>query len=52
VLSTYLDEGGAGGSLGFPTTRVRPRADGGERAAFEHGRIACPAGGACSVIPA
>jgi SpoIID/LytB domain protein len=52
VLSTYLDEGGAGGSLGFPTTRVRPRSDGGERAAFEHGRIVCPAGGACSVIPA
>ena len=52
VLSTYLGVGGAAGSLGFPTTRVLPRADGGERAAFEHGRIACPAGQACSVIQA
>jgi SpoIID/LytB domain protein len=52
VLSTYLGAGGAGGSLGFPETRVRARADGGERARFEHGRIACPAGGSCSVIPA
>jgi SpoIID/LytB domain protein len=52
VLSTYLGAGGAIGALGFPTTRVRPRSDGGVHATFEHGRIVCPAGGACSVVQA
>src|SRR5262249_41144790 len=52
VLAKYLAVGGVQGSLGFPTTRVRPRADGGTRASFEHGRIVCPAGAACSVVPA
>lgn len=47
VLDTYVDEGGAGGALGFPTTRVRNRPDGGTRARFEHGRIVCPAGAGC-----
>jgi SpoIID/LytB domain protein len=50
VLSKYLAADGAQGSLGFPTTRVRKRADGGTRASFEHGRIVCPAGDACSVV--
>jgi SpoIID/LytB domain protein len=48
VLTAYLDGGGPGGSLGFPTSRVR-RADGGQRARFEHGTIVCPRGGTCSV---
>jgi SpoIID/LytB domain protein len=52
VLSKYLGAGGAQGSLGFPTTRVRHRARGGTRASFEHGRIVCPAGGSCSVVAA
>jgi hypothetical protein len=52
VLAEYLAVGGVQGSLGFPTTKVRPRADGGTRASFEHGRIVCPASDACSVIAA
>jgi len=52
VLTTYLGAGGAMGSLGFPTTRVGPRPDGGEEASFERGRIVCSAGGSCSVIAA
>ena len=51
VLATYLGAGGAAGSLGFPTTRVLPRAGGGERAVFEHGRVVCPAGDPCVVVP-
>ena len=47
VLSTYLGRGGASGPLGYPTSRVR-RVDGGVRASFEHGAIAC-GGGSCSV---
>lgn len=40
VLSAYLAHGGPGGSLGYPTTRVR--AGGGvRRASFEHGTIVC-----------
>ena len=51
VLATYLHVGGAAGSLGFPTARVLTRADGGERASFEHGGVECPAGGSCAVVP-
>jgi SpoIID/LytB domain protein len=51
VLTTYLGAGGAAGSLGFPTTRVLLRVGGGERAVFEHGRVVCPAGGPCAVVP-
>jgi uncharacterized protein with LGFP repeats len=47
LLQTYLNEGGAGGWLGFPLTRVRDREDGGVKARFEHGRIDCPAGSGC-----
>jgi len=50
VLAAFLDDGGAAGPLGFPTTRVLPRTDGGEEATFEYGGIVCPAGEACSVI--
>ena len=49
VLSTYLDRNGPDGVLGFPTSRVRRLSDGGQRATFEHGRIACPRGESCSV---
>jgi SpoIID/LytB domain protein len=48
VLSAYLARGGAQGALGYPTTRVRV-VDGERRASFEHGRIACPSGGTCTV---
>ena len=47
VLSTYLRRGGAQGSLGYPTTRVRI-ASGVARASFEHGKIAC-SNGNCQV---
>ncbi|HEX6844953.1 MAG TPA: SpoIID/LytB domain-containing protein, partial [Actinomycetota bacterium] len=49
VLDTYLGNGGAGGALGFPTSRVRRPAAGGSRATFEHGSISCDADGACTV---
>jgi uncharacterized protein with LGFP repeats len=51
VLSAYLGAGGAAGSLGFPITRVLPRTGGGTRAVFEHGRVDCPTGDPCSVVP-
>jgi SpoIID/LytB domain protein len=49
VLAAYLDKHGAAGPLGFPTSRVRVAKDGAARATFEHGAIACGAGGACTV---
>jgi SpoIID/LytB domain protein len=49
VLSTYLDNGGASGTLGYPTTRVRVDDDGVRRARFEHGTIKC-SNGACEVL--
>lgn len=52
VLATYLANGGAGGWLGFPLTRVRDRPDGGVMARFEHGSIRCPAGAPCGSIAA
>jgi uncharacterized protein with LGFP repeats len=51
VLTAYLGAGGAAGSLGFPITRVLPRTGGGTRAVFEQGRVECPAGDPCSVVP-
>jgi SpoIID/LytB domain protein len=48
VLTTYLGHGGAGGQLGMPTSRVRPRAAGGVRASFQHGGIVCHQG-SCTV---
>jgi SpoIID/LytB domain protein len=48
VLSAYLSDGGSGGELGYPRTRVR--ASGGvQRASFEHGTITC-ADGSCEVV--
>jgi SpoIID/LytB domain protein len=44
VLDTYLVHGGAGGPLGLPLSRVRPRDAGGVRATFEQGSIVCVAG--------
>jgi SpoIID/LytB domain protein len=41
VLAFYLDRGGPGGRLGFPTTDVRTLANGSLRARFEHGTITC-----------
>jgi uncharacterized protein with LGFP repeats len=49
VLETYKKHGGAGGSLGLPTSRVRDKKGGGVRATFQHGRITC-SHGSCSVI--
>jgi SpoIID/LytB domain protein len=43
VLDAYLDEGGPGGRLGFPTTDVRSLANGARRGRFEHGVITCEA---------
>ncbi|HXF71759.1 MAG TPA: SpoIID/LytB domain-containing protein [Actinomycetota bacterium] len=47
VLDSYLGLGGAGGSLGFPTSDVRARPDGGSAADFEGGRIVCSSAGRC-----
>ena len=52
VLTAYLDVGGPGGALGFPTSRVRRMSGDGQRASFEHGSIACPQGQACTVTTA
>jgi SpoIID/LytB domain protein len=50
VLDRYKDEGGPGGSLGFPTTDVRKLKNGNLRARFEHGVITCqPDGSSCTV---
>jgi uncharacterized protein with LGFP repeats len=49
VLDTYLQHGGAQGTLGMPTTRVQPRDAGGVRARFEHGTIVCKQG-TCHVV--
>ncbi len=47
VLQYYLDQGGARGRLGFPTTDVEVRADGSTRASFENGTVTCSPGGRC-----
>jgi SpoIID/LytB domain protein len=49
VLAAYLGDGGAGGALGFPTSRVVTANDGSTSATFEHGSIACSPSGSCSV---
>jgi SpoIID/LytB domain protein len=41
VLERYLEAGGPGGRLGFPTTDVRRLPNGNLRARFEHGVITC-----------
>ena len=47
VLAFYLDHGGAGGPLGFPTSRVLQGNNGSTSATFEHGTIKCSTGGTC-----
>ena len=49
VLTTYLANGGAVGSLGFPVTRTLSLAAGGTKARFEHGLITCTDGQACAI---
>jgi LGFP repeat len=49
VLTAYLENGGAVGSLGFPVTRTLSLAAGGTKARFEHGLITCPDGQACTL---
>jgi len=48
VLQAYLAHDGAGGALGFPTSRVQQEGDDGASATFEHGTISC-SGDACQV---
>lgn len=47
VLAFYLDHDGAGGPLGFPTSRVLHSGNGTTTATFEHGTVSCPQGGTC-----
>ncbi|MGZ8651153.1 MAG: SpoIID/LytB domain-containing protein [Actinomycetota bacterium] len=47
LLRSYGAQGGAGGSLGFPTSRVQAHENGSESATFEHGAITCGSGGNC-----
>jgi SpoIID/LytB domain protein len=51
VLKAYLGQGGATGSLGFPTSRVKVADNGSSSGTFEHGSISCPAhaGGNCTI---
>lgn len=51
VLHAYLGDGGATGSLGFPTSRVQIANDGSSSGTFEHGSIACPppGGAGCAI---
>jgi SpoIID/LytB domain protein len=48
VLKAYLAHEGAGGALGFPTSRVQEGDDGNASATFEHGAISC-SGDACHI---
>jgi SpoIID/LytB domain protein len=48
VLQAYLAHDGAGGVLGFPTSRVQQDGNGSASATFEHGTISC-SGDACHV---
>jgi stage II sporulation protein D len=49
VLVSFMEEGGANGTLGFPRTRVRHLQAGGTAARFESGWITCPEGEPCRV---
>jgi uncharacterized protein with LGFP repeats len=50
VLNRYLDKGGPGGRLGFPTSDVHRLQNGNLRASFERGVITCDAdGSSCTV---
>jgi SpoIID/LytB domain protein len=50
VLTSYLDHGGAGGKLGFPTSSVHRGSHGAVFATFEGGKITCPKNGAACVV--
>jgi SpoIID/LytB domain protein len=47
VLDYFLAHGGAGGSLGLPTTDVTVNQNGAETATFQGGTVTCPQQGAC-----
>lgn len=47
VLAFYVDGGGAGGPLGFPTSRPQQTDDGATSATFERGTITCVGAGTC-----
>jgi stage II sporulation protein D len=49
VLTAYLSNGGAVGTLGFPASRTLTLSTGGTKARFEHGLITCPDGEACTI---
>ena len=51
VLAAYLDAGGPGGRLGFPTTDTRRLQNGNLRSRFQHGTITCGDAG-CTVTNA
>jgi hypothetical protein len=49
ALSAYIDDGGPGGPLGYPTDRVVTDPNGSTSVTFEHGVISCTSGGSCQV---
>jgi SpoIID/LytB domain protein len=49
VLGAYVGQGGAGGPLGAPTSRVKAAPDGGTSATFQHGAITCASSGSCTI---
>ncbi len=52
VLAAYLDHGGAGGTLGFPTSGMQHGQHGAALATFEGGKITCPKNGAPCLVKA
>ena len=50
VLTAYNRGGGAGGPLGFPTSRPEIRDNGSTLVTFEHGTIRCGNGGNCQTV--
>ncbi|MGZ4150160.1 MAG: LGFP repeat-containing protein, partial [Actinomycetota bacterium] len=52
VLAAYLDHGGAGGTLGFPTSSMQKGPHGAAFATFEGGKITCPKNGAPCLVKA
>ncbi|MEW6059490.1 MAG: SpoIID/LytB domain-containing protein [Actinomycetota bacterium] len=49
LLDFYLQEGGPGGSLGFPTSDVENLENGGTKVTFENGTVTCSPSGSCEV---
>ncbi|HXY71586.1 MAG TPA: SpoIID/LytB domain-containing protein [Actinomycetota bacterium] len=50
VMDEYIDQGGAVGSLGFPTSDVQVSGDT-ESQTYQNGSISCVSGGSCTVSP-